>query len=480
MATTTSFLQRSIPRWLHNHQYHRAASSQRQRQRRQLLLRSSSSSCSTNNDIITPGFRCFSSTATNFAATKKKVAIVGSGPSGCYTAKYLQSAWKQQQQQQQQQQQNNNDNDEKNETDTDNNGTTTLHIDILERLPTAYGLVRNGVAPDHPEVKNVQHDFDKLLSNSDDDDNNNIEWFGNVQVGKDVSLQELRELYDIVVLAYGCESDRSFNLNNNNNNNNMEEGAQQQQQQQEFKGILSAREFVNWYNGHVDFGWVGDVVHEALNKTKKEDGNTTAIMSNSIVVIGHGNVALDCARILAKEKDELDPTDIATRSLNVIRDDVDDVDDIDSTRRRRRTIQILGRRGHVQAAFTIKEVRELTKLPNADFVVLPEELEAGLATEASQHELEGSRPKTRIDKLLAKQAASKVTTTTTTTTTSNNNDTQVNLRFLMNPIRFESDDGHTLARVICERTELTGEAGRQTAQGTGVEEAFSADLVRVG
>jgi adrenodoxin-NADP+ reductase len=119
------------------------------------------------------------------------VAIVGSGPSGCYTAKYLPNSYK---------------------------------IDMIDRLPTPYGLVRYGVAPDHPEVKNVQNDFDQLQERT--------RLFGNVAVGQDVSVQELREMYDAVVLAYGCQSDRKLGIPG-----------------EEFKGVLSARKFVAWYNG---------------------------------------------------------------------------------------------------------------------------------------------------------------------------------------------------------------------------------------
>jgi adrenodoxin-NADP+ reductase len=334
----------------------------------------------------------------------------------------------------------------------------------LERLPTAYGLVRNGVAPDHPEVKNVQHDFDEALfsPHDDDDDNdispkNNIQFYGNVQVGNDVSLQELRQRYDVVILAYGCESDRSLTIPGG--------GGGAKDDADALEGILSAREFVNWYNGHVDFAWVGPVVQKALQKKKKKTANHHK--KNNIVVIGHGNVALDCARILAKTKSELDPTDIATRALDILEEEED-------TPRR---ISIVGRRGHVQGAFTIKEVRELTKLPNAEFVVRSKELEMGKSTEASLHELKDSRPKTRIDKLLTDTASK--SSSSTYTDDDDDGATQVHLRFLMNPIRFESsaDDSNSLGRVVCERTQLVGETGKQSAQGMGVEEALEADLV---
>jgi adrenodoxin-NADP+ reductase len=354
---------------------------------------------------------------------------VGSGPSGCYTAKYLQLALA--------------------PTTTT---TTKIKIDILDRLPTAYGLVRNGVAPDHPEVKNVQNDFDQLITSSD----GNIQFYGNVNVGQDVSLQELRQLYDIVVLAYGCESDRPLRMPGNN-----------------FQGILSAREFVAWYNGHVDFEWVGPIVERTLQQQQQQPQQQSPKKSNNIVVIGHGNVALDCARILAKTREELDPTDIATRALEVLSDS-------ESTPRQ---ISIVGRRGHVQGAFTIKEVRELTKLTHAELVVRSDELAMGKATEASQQELKNSRPRTRVDKLLtdycsSSAAAAAASSSDDSSKNYNDDTTKVLFRFLMNPIRFESDDGSSLARVVCERTQLVGEAGQQKAEGTGEEETLEAELVR--
>lgn len=130
-----------------------------------------------------------------------RVAIVGSGPAGCYTAKYLQSS-------------------------LEKKGISNNTIDILDKHATIGGLVRFGVAPDHPEVKNVLNDFEKLFEEK------GINFYGNVHVGKDVSVQELRELYDVVVLAYGCESDRRLGIPG-----------------EDLEGVVSAREFVAWYNG---------------------------------------------------------------------------------------------------------------------------------------------------------------------------------------------------------------------------------------
>lgn len=321
-----------------------------------------------------------------------------------------------------------------------NNNAATCKIDMLERLPTPYGLVRYGVAPDHPEVKNVENDFAALFENNND--NNRMTFWGNVDVGNEtdgVSVEELRQLYDVVVLAYGCESDRKLGLAG----------------EDQLSGILSAREFVAWYNGHPHFEHIGAQVEQALGE------------GGEVVVIGQGNVALDCARILGKGQQGLHDTDIASRALTVIGNGVP-------------VVTVVGRRGHVQGAFTIKELRELTKLEEEGygtrFVVDQGELDLG-ATPSSQEELaqKGGRPKVRIDKLLRDAAAK---------TSENNNDSdlkEIRLRFLLSPTSFEplGSGASSVGAVVCERTRLEGEPGKQVAVGTGQEERIPAKLVLV-
>lgn len=198
--------------------------------RRLFLQRRWYASCRDNNKLISRPVR---------------VCIVGSGPGGFYTAKYLLKE------------------------------KLGLSIDMVEKLPVPFGLVRFGVAPDHPEVKSVQSDFANVASND------HFRFFGNVQVGKDVSLMELREWYDVVVLAYGAASDAKLNIPGEHLN-----------------GVYSARKFVNWYNGHPD----------NANLNPKLDGK-------SAIVIGHGNVGLDCARILSKSYECLKSTDISSTAL---------------------------------------------------------------------------------------------------------------------------------------------------------------------
>ena len=250
--------------------------------------------------------------------------IVGAGPSGFYTAKYLSSAFS------------------KLVTTTGDDCPSTessfqfsgIDIDIVERLPTPYGLVRYGVAPDHPEVKNVENDFASVVEShsvagaSTDENESDLpsctmSYFGNVDVGRDISLQQLTSFYDIVVLAYGCQSDRDLGIPG-----------------LELNGVLSARQFVNWYNGHPDYGYIGNTVKRCLWPHGKPDG-MGVVSKAHVVVIGNGNVALDCARVLVKGKQGLESTDTPSSVLDVLEGGVEKV-------------TVAGRRGHVQGAFTIK------------------------------------------------------------------------------------------------------------------------------
>ena len=326
----------------------------------------------------------------SIARNSHSIAIVGSGPSGCYTAKYLLQQ------------------------------LPEARIDILDRLPTPYGLVRYGVAPDHPEVKNVQSDFDTLFLRA--------RFLGHVDVGtNDVSVKALRENYDAVVLAYGCQADRTLS----------HLGTPP-------KGVLSAREFVAWYNGHPNFEHIGSVVKDALSLAD----------SPSVVVLGQGNVALDCARILVKGTAGLFDTDVAQHALDVIGDGVPNV-------------SIVGRRGHVQGAFTIKELRELVKLEaegyQVGFRVRSEEL---ALTPASEQELEASRPRQRMHKLLMESADR-----------TSEQPKYVHLRFFLNPSSWQGSDH--LEGVVLEHTRLEGESGTQSAVGTSEFEVLPAQLALV-
>ena len=219
-----------------------------------------------------------------------KIAIVGAGPAGYFSAQALQKA----------------------QTDE-----ISFAIDIIERLPTPWGLVRSGVAPDHPKIKTVSKVFENIAKES------NFRLFANVELGKDVSLKNLRDQYDVVVLATGASRGRKLGVPG-----------------EELKNSFSAAEFVPWYNAHPDFANV-----------------EVDLSSDTAVVIGAGNVALDIARILAIDPTELDPTDVAEHALARLKQ---------SNIRR---VIICGRRGPEHAAFTAPELRDLPKLKNTDVYI---------------------------------------------------------------------------------------------------------------
>ena len=228
-----------------------------------------------------------------------KVAIIGAGPSGYFTALALQKA------------------------QSDN---LSFAIDLIERLPTPWGLVRSGVAPDHPKIKTVSKVFEKIAKET------NFRLFANVELGKDVSLKDLRDQYDVVVLATGASKGRKLGIPG-----------------EELLNSLSAAQFVPWYNAHPDFVDI-----------------EVDLSTDTAVVIGAGNVAMDVARILAIDPTELDPTDVAEHSLVKLKQS------------NIRTVIICGRRGPEHAAFTAPELRDLPKLENTDVFIDSKQIEEAI------------------------------------------------------------------------------------------------------
>jgi ferredoxin--NADP+ reductase len=233
-------------------------------------------------------------------------AIVGSGPAGFYTAEALEKAYGEQ-----------------------------ARIDILDRYPVPYGLIRFGVAPDHQSLKAVSKRYDKVAESA------GVDFIGNVTIGRDISVAELLELYDAVILATGAPHDRKLGIPG-----------------EELPGVVGSGEFVGWYNGHPEFADLDPPL-----------GGSHA------VVVGAGNVALDCARILSKTRHEFEGSDIVGHALEAL-----DASAI-------KTITILGRRGPHQIAMTPKELGELGHLeaavPIVDLADFPpveadEALEPGL------------------------------------------------------------------------------------------------------
>ncbi len=221
-----------------------------------------------------------------------RVAIIGAGPSGFYAAESL---------------------FKRNEL--------TVQIDLFDRLPTPFGLVRGGVAPDHQKIKRVVRVYEKTAAKE------GFRFFGNVAIGRDLSADDLRMHYDQVIWAYGCESDRALGVPG-----------------EDLKGSYSATEFVGWYNGHPDY----------RDRGFQLDCETA-------VVVGIGNVAIDVARILLRDPDELAESDIADHALAVLRTS------------KVREVVLLGRRGAAQAAFSPTEIKELAELAGVDVVVRAED-----------------------------------------------------------------------------------------------------------
>ena len=199
-------------------------------------------------------------------------------------------------------------------------------IDMIERLPTPWGLVRSGVAPDHPKIKTVSKVFEKITKEP------NFRLFANVELGKDVSLKDLRDQYDVVVLATGASRGRKLGIPG-----------------EELQNSLSAAEFVPWYNAHPDYVDV-----------------EVDLSSDTAVVIGVGNVAMDVARILAIDPSELDPTDVADHALVKLKQS------------NIRTVIICGRRGPEHVAFTAPELRDLPKLENTDVYIDSKQIEEAI------------------------------------------------------------------------------------------------------
>lgn len=196
-------------------------------------------------------------------------------------------------------------------------------IDMYERLPVPFGLVRFGVAPDHPEVKNCQDEFEQVGSSSD------YNFIGNIQLGQDLPLSILAKNYDALVFAYGASQDRQLGLKG-----------------EDKPHIYSARAFVGWYNGLPEY----------------RDLHPDLSSGETAIVVGQGNVALDVARILLSSTDELKKTDLTSYATEALSES------------RIKRVHVVGRRGPMQAAFTIKEIRELIHLPAVNFDPIPQSL----------------------------------------------------------------------------------------------------------
>ncbi len=310
-----------------------------------------------------------------------RAAIVGSGPAGFYAAAALLGS------------------------------DHSVSIDVFDRLPVPFGLVRSGVAPDHPKIKNVIRQYDKIAADE------NFHFWGNVNVGKDISVDELKKFYDAVILSHGAESDRRLGIPG-----------------EDLAGCRTATEFVGWYNCHPNY------------RDREFD-----LTGKRAVIIGQGNVAMDVGRILAKTIPELDKTDIAQYALDAL-----DKSSI-------REISIFGRRGPLQAAFTDKEIKEMGVLDNCDVSVDPAEMVLG---EAGEIELADADKGTAKNYSILKEYSERDVT---------GKDKQMAIRFFRSPVEILGDG--KVEAVKLEKTVLKGEPGKRWAEPTGEYEEIPCDIL---
>ncbi|OBG85807.1 NADP oxidoreductase [Mycobacterium sp. E802] len=317
------------------------------------------------------------------------VAIVGSGPSGFFAAasllKFADSP----------------------------DSERDVRVDMLEMLPTPWGLVRSGVAPDHPKIKSISAQFDKTAADP------RFRFFGNIKVGEHVSAAELAQRYDAVVYAIGAQSDRSLRIPG-----------------EELPGSVAAVDFVGWYNAHPHF-----------------DGMAPNLSGGRAVVVGNGNVALDVARILVSDPEALANTDIADHALASL--DTRGVEEV----------VVIGRRGPLQATFTTLELRELGDLEamaDVDVILDPADF-AGITDE--DLEAAGKTVKQNI-KVLRKYADQQPREAKR----------RIVFRFCTSPIELHGED-RVESIVLGRNELVRDDDGRMVAKDTGVREELPAQLV---
>ncbi|MFC1975692.1 FAD-dependent oxidoreductase [Chloroflexota bacterium] len=315
-----------------------------------------------------------------------RVAIIGAGPTGFYTAEHL---FKQKE--------------------------LAVEVDMFERLPTPFGLVRGGVAPDHQKIKSVTKAFDRTATRP------NFRFYGYVEFGRDVALPDLRDHYHQIVYATGAQTDRSLGLPG-----------------EALQGSHAATEFVAWYNGHPDY------------RDCRFD-----LSQERAAVIGVGNVAMDVARILCRTPEELAKSDMADDALEVL------------SQSRVKEVYILGRRGPAQAAFTNPEIKELGELSDAEIMVLPEEAELDPLSQAvlAQRNDRATMKKVEILQTYASRETE-------------GKSRRLIVRFLVSPAEFIGDGaGRVMALRLVKNEIYATETGNLRARPTDEFEALPVGLV---
>jgi len=303
-----------------------------------------------------------------------RVAVIGAGPSGFYAAEHL---LKQK--------------------------DKTIYVDMFDRLPTPFGLVRGGVAPDHQKIKSVTKVYDRIAAKDE------FRFFGYVEFGTDITLDDLKTYYHQAIFTTGAQTDKKLDIPNIDHPNSR-----------------AATEFVAWYNGHPDYR-----------------DYTFDLSQEKVAVIGVGNVAVDVARILSRSADELAKTDIADYALEQLAES------------KVKEVYLLGRRGPAQAAFTTPEIRELGELEDADCIVLPDE---GKLDALSQEDLDASTDRALKKKVDIIQSYA--------TGDMGSKSKKLYVRFLVSPTELIVEDGAlkgmTLVHNELYRTERGGVRPRAT------------------
>jgi len=317
-----------------------------------------------------------------------RVAIIGSGPAGFYAAEALLRR-----------------------TDT------VVHVDMFDRLPTPYGLVRGGVAPDHQSIKTVVRVYEKTAARP------TFRFLGNVCLGRDVMVEDLRRHYHQIIYAVGSEADRRLGIPG--------EGMSR---------CTPATVFIGWYNGHPDY------------RQAKID-----LSVSRVAVVGNGNAAIDAARMLLRTPAELEKTDIAAHALEALRNS------------RVREVYILGRRGPEQASFTPPELKEFGEMEDVDPIVAPEEL-AGCAIPEAEGNSQQEKNLKILQAFAARQPGAKTQLSEKTK--------KLHLRFLVSPTEVIADADGNVAGLVLEKNRLEIQPdGAVSARSTGEVETLDVGMV---
>ncbi len=314
-----------------------------------------------------------------------RVAIIGAGPAGFYASEQILK-----------------------------DPETYAQVDLFDRLPTPYGLVRGGVAPDHPKIKSVTRVYERTAAKE------GFRFFGNVEVGRDLGVEDFERHYHAIIYTFGAEADRELGIPG-----------------EDLPGSYAATAFVGWYNAHPDFA----------------DRDFRLDRVKRAVVIGNGNVAMDVGRMLALDHDELRQTDIADHAIEVL--ETSTVEEI----------VILGRRGPAQAAYTNPEIREMGELEAADVIVDPAEIELDPASRAWIESEEADKTARQnveiVNGFAAKEPEGRAR--------------RLVLRFLASPVEIRGDD--RVKSIVIGRNELVDDDGTLRARDTGEREELDCDLV---